>query len=149
MTEKDKDTTRSLSRVLERVQDTDAADRFIEDHGEKKFRYFYEYLNYIIAEKELAVSDVIRRSGISRNYVYNILNGNKKRPGRDKILALCIGASMSFSETQKGLEIAGAASLYPRNARDVRIAVAINQGICSVMKVNMMLDELDLDPLDV
>lgn len=147
--DKDKDTTRSLSRVLEKVQDAETAGRFIEAHGEKKFNYFYEYLNYIIASKELIPADVIRRSGISRNYVYNILNGIKKKPGRDKVLALCIGSSMTFSETQKALEIAGLAPIYPRNDRDVWIAVAINQGVSSVLQVNLMLEKQNMEPLDV
>lgn len=145
----DKDTTRSLSRVLEKTRTDEEAEQFIEMHSEKQFQFFHEYLNDRIASKKLVTSDVIKRSGISRNYVYNILNGVKKNPGRDKVIALCIGASLTFREMQKGLEIAGAAPLYPRNPRDIRIAVAVNQQVDSVLKLNLILEEHGLTPLDI
>lgn len=142
-------TTRSLSRVLERLSEDRSADRFIEENREKRFVSFHGYINQMIAERNLSVSEVIRRSGISRNYVYNILNGHKKNPGRDKVIALCVGAGLNYTQTQKGLELTGAAPLYPRNARDVRIAVAINRGIREVSRLNLLLEEYDLEPLDV
>lgn len=145
----EKDTTRTLSKALEKIQKSDEADRFIEKHGQTDFAYFYEYLNWIIAQKGLSTAEVITRSGINKNYVYNILNGDKKKPGRDKILALCIGAQMSYSQTQQGLEIGNVAPLYPKDERDVRIAVAINSGVCDVTKINLILDEYGLTPIDV
>ena len=81
--------------------------------------------------------------------MYNILNGDKKNPGRDKVIALCIGAEMNYSQTQRGLEIAKAAPLYPKDERDVRIAVAINKGIRSVTEVNLLLDQCGVEPLKV
>lgn len=87
--------------------------------------------------------------GVNKNYVYNILNGDKKKPGRDKILALCIGARMSYSETQRALEIGNVAPLYPKDERDVRIAVGINSGAGDVMKINLILDEYGLEPINV
>lgn len=145
----DKITTRSLSRILEDLTDTEKTEDFISSHAEKQCRYFYEYLNQLIADKNLVVTDVIAKSGISRNYVYNILNGHKKNPGRDKIIALCIGASMNYSQIQKALEIAETAPLYPRNPRNVRIAVAVNKGVKSVDKLNLILEEYGLEPLKV
>lgn len=144
-----KDTTRTLSKALEKIQKSEEADQFIEQHGRMDFVYFYEYLNWIIAQKNLTTAEVITRSGINKNYVYNILNGDKKKPGRDKILALCIGAQMSYSETQRGLEIGNVAPLYPKDERDVRIAVAINNGTGDVTKINLILDEYGLEPINV
>lgn len=145
----DKKTTRSLSRLLERINDEGEASGFIADYGQRKPAYFYEYFNEVIAEKQLKLSQVISASGISRNYVYNILNGDKKNPGRDKVIALCVGAAMSYSQTQRALELAKAAPLYPKDPRDVRIAVAINSGIGDVTELNLLLDRYSLPPLKV
>lgn len=145
----EKDTTRTLSKVLEKIRKDEDADRFIEKHGETDFRYFYEYLNWIIGQKELTTAEVIARSGINKNYVYNILNGDKKKPGRDKILALCIGAQMNYSQTQRGLELGNVAPLYPKDIRDVRIAVAINSGVKDVTSINLILDDYGLEPINV
>ncbi len=142
-------TTRSLSKILEQVKDCKEADRFIENYEEREFTYFYEYLNAMIGKNGLTTAEVVSASGISRNYVYNILNGDKKNPGRDKVIALCIGAGMNYSQTQRGLEIAKAAPLYPKDERDVRIAVAINNGIRNVTEVNLLLDQCGVEPLHV
>ena len=139
----EKDTTRTLSKALEKIHMSEEADQFIEKHSQSDFAYFYEYL------KELTTAEVITRSGVNKNYVYNILNGDKKKPGRDKILALCIGARMSYSETQRALEIGNVAPLYPKDERDVRIAVGINSGAGDVMKINLILDEYGLEPINV
>lgn len=143
------DTTRSLSRILERMQDQKEADDFIEANQETEYQHFYQYLNAHIAEKELDRTEVIRHSGISGNYVYNLLNGNRTNPGRDKVIALCVAAGMSYAQTQKSLELSSAAPLYPRDPRDVRIAIAINKGIRDVTELNLLLDQYDLPPLNV
>jgi DNA-binding phage protein len=144
-----KDTTRNLSRILEDMSDHDAAEQFIKEYSSGPIEHFYQYFNSYVAASNKNVTDVIRRSGISRNYVYNILNGNKSNPGRDKVLALCIGAGMNFSQTQRGLEISGLAPLYPKNERDVRISIAINQGIDDVAEINRILDSFHLTLLNI
>ena len=144
----DKDTTRSLSRRLQQMNKQQEADDFVRSHGLEE-NSFSAYLLRVLAEKGLDKSQAAARSGISKNYVYNILSGSRPNPGRDKILALCIASQMTYRQTQRALEIAGQAPLYPRDERDVRIAIAINSGICDVLKVNLLLDEHGLTPLDI
>ena len=93
------------------------------------------------------MSEVIKKSNISRNYVYNIVNGDRN-PGRDKIIALCIGAGMNYSEINRALKIAGEGVLYPKNERDARIAAAVNNGIDSVVNLNIILAGEHLRILD-
>ena len=110
---------------------------------------FYEYLNRIIEDKKLKVADVMKRSNINQNYGYNIVNGARKNPGRDKVIAICIGSGMTFRETQEALDRAKAARLYYRSERDVRIAAALNNHVRDVVKVNMELSDNGLEPLSV
>lgn len=121
---------------------------FIEEYCETK-ELFHEYMRRKINEKDLRVADIMKRSGINQNYGYNILSGARKNPGRDKVLAICLGSGMSFDETQEALDSSGCARLYYKNERDVRIAYALNNSIMDVVKVNMELSDKGLDPLAV
>lgn len=95
------------------------------------------------------MSKVVARSKVNKNYVYNITGGSKRNPGRDKIIALCIGACMTYEETNKALEIGGHCRLSVRDERDVRIAVAINTGKADVAALNEYLRQNGLQPLKI
>ena len=142
------ETTNRLDLLLKNISTREDAIEFAENHS-AGMRFFYEYLNDYIALKGLVISQVIMDSGISRNYVYNILNGNKKNPGRDKVIALCIAAGMDLTEVNRGLKIAGHNSLYPKNPRDIQIASLINRGEKSVLKINLELHELGLTEIEI
>lgn len=85
------------------------------------------------------MAEVVRQSNISRNYVYNILNGNRN-PGRDKIIALCIGAGMNCGQINRALKIAKEGILYAKDERDARIMIAVNNGVKSVTELNLLLE---------
>ena len=149
LTSMDRKTTRTLSRKLENVRNCTEGDAFIEDNAESQPMELHEYLNRLIAEHKTTAADAARRSNISKNYIYNILNGERKNPSRDKILALCVGIGAGFSQTNRALELAKYSPLYPKDERDVRVAVAINKGMTDVTRLNLQLEEYGLRPLDV
>ncbi len=103
----------------------------------------------LIAEKEISLADLMKDSRINRNYGYNIINGRRKNPSRDKVLAISIAAKLTVRETQEMLLIAGVGGLYFRRERDVRIAACLNNKVGDVLKVNIMLESKGLEPLDV
>ena len=142
-------TTRTLSKRLERVRNCVEGDAFIEENLTQQPVELHDYLNQLIAEHAITAADVARRSNISKNYIYNILNGERRNPSRDKILALCVGIGASFAQTNRALESAKYAPLYPKDERDVRIAVAINKGMADVTNLNLQLEEYGLEPLNV
>lgn len=143
----EQDTTRSLSRKLQIIRDAKEAESFIRDYSQHGDLHIY--LNELMAEKEMSIPELIDRSGISKNYIYNILGGERINPSRDKVIAICIGLGASFSQTNKALELVKHSALYPRDERDARIAIAINQGTVKVTDVNIMLEQYGLPPLDV
>lgn len=106
---------------------------------------FHEYLSDILNSSSLSARELIHRSGIQRNYAYQILNGTK-RPGRNKVLSLCIAAGLTLDETQKALTIAGEAILYPKSKRDSILIFCINKK-SSVQQTNELLYELNEDIL--
>lgn len=141
------ETTARLEKILKTVKSESDVDKYIEQHTCGNYDSLSQYFNEYIAKHKLILSEVIEKSGISKNYVYNIINGNRN-PGRDKIIALCIGAGMNYDETNRALKIAKAGILYPKDERDARIAIAINNNVGSVIEVNLILEKEDLAVLE-
>lgn len=141
------DTTRSLSRKLQSIQDSNEAESFIKENTANTT--LHSFLNELLAANEVTVSELIERSGVSKNYIYNILSGARSNPSRDKVIAICIGLGATFSQTNKALELVKHSALYPRDERDARIAIAINQGLIKVTDINLSLEQQGLLPLDV
>ncbi|MEY8296097.1 MAG: hypothetical protein ACLRJC_09650 [Emergencia timonensis] len=142
--------TKNLEKAMKALQTDEQIEDYLccqQEDGEIK--YFYQYLHQIADAKRIPMSQVVARSKVNRNYVYNITGGVKRNPGRDKIIALCIGACMNYEETNKALEIGGYCRLNPKDERDVRIAVAINTRKHDVVKINESLIKNDLQPLKI
>ena len=98
--------------------------------------------------KGLSKAEVVKRSGIRREYCYELLRGvNTKKPSRDKVIMLCFGLKLNVDECQHVLKKGGYAPLYARDTRDSIIVFSINNGI-SVIKTNIKLEDYGLDPLD-
>lgn len=138
-------TTEELMEILKSKKSIAAY--FAEEVDELEFASLPEYLELLLREKKMKKSDVIRRSNLDKNYAYQIFNGNKSHPSRDKMLMLALGMRLQIIETRKLLKIAGACDLYPRNPRDSVILYCLNKG-CTLMEVNELLSDYNLDILE-
>lgn len=139
-------TTGGLIETLKKVKTMQDKEAFIRENTVNGYRDFADYYNDHMIRNQLDTVELIKKSNISSNYFYNIINGDR-RPGRDKVLALCIGAGMSYTETNRALKLAGVNELYPKNERDVRIAIFINNGQRDVLTLNIELEEAGLEIL--
>lgn len=83
-----------------------------------------DYFEQLLKNKKLKKTDIVKNSGIERTYAYQLLNGTKK-PSRDKLIALCIGACLTFEEVQMALKHTGFMPLYPKVRRDAIIIYGI------------------------
>ncbi|MGN1377779.1 MAG: helix-turn-helix domain-containing protein [Dorea sp.] len=101
---------------------------------------FPEYIGHRMEEAGMSLSQLICEAQIQRNYGYQILNGTKK-PGRDKVIALCMALKLPLSEVQRALTIVQAGVLYPKQRRDSIVIFCINNGM-SVLETNDLLDQL-------
>lgn len=135
----DKRITKELENQLIQIKDKDNLVIYLEDTNTiVPYKNFVEYFFSLEKVKNIKLSEIIQQSGIERTYAYQILNGTKQKPGRDKIIRLCIGAGLTLAETIRALEIAQEGTLYARNKRDVIIAFAINKS-CDVNDTNELL----------
>lgn len=106
-----------------------------------------DYFSSIMNEHGLSASDIVKASELPESYAYQILNGTKKNPARDKILALCIGAKMNLAEIKRALEIAGCGILYSKNPRDAAIIFCIKNNKYRMYEINEFLSDSGLELL--
>ena len=140
-------TTKQLAEILNKIDKSDDLKEYLS--SEKMIRddmNFSQYYESLLKQKNVEVSDAVKNSGIERTYAYQIINGTRNNPSKDKILRLCIGIDCDLDATVRALEIAQAGPLYPRDKRDAIIIFAINNH-CSVMDTNLLLNEFNEDYL--
>lgn len=83
-----------------------------------------ELLTELYEKKCISKAELARRAGMSEVYLHQVFSGRRK-PSRDKMLCLCIGMDATMEETQKLLEQATYARLYPRIKREAIICHGI------------------------
>ena len=108
-------------------------------------RTIADCVNEHIAVKKLKKADVIRRSGLSEPYAYQIFSGYRI-PERPKLISLALGMQLNLQEVQDLLKQAGYATLYAKHAFDCIVIFGICQKM-SVVNINALLYEYDLDML--
>lgn len=120
---------------------------FEEEIGELYFTKISDYLNMLITEKQLKKSEVIQRANLDKNYAYQIFNGTKSNPSRDKMIMLAFGMGLNLNETRKLLKLSQVRDLYVRDPRDSVIIFCLNKGN-NLMETNEFLNNYGLDCLE-
>lgn len=138
---------KSTSRLDDILQNTTPAgfQKYLRENTGETFDTLSQYLLYILAERNLQQASIIRKSNLNSNYANGIFNGNKPRPHRDYIIAICLACEMTLKETQRALKISNAGVLYARNPRDAALIICINQKMYDIAKVNEFLKENHFD----
>ncbi len=139
---------KTTGELLELLKKSSNASSYIKDVSDDLIQQLPlgESLCALIETKKLEKGELIRLSGLDRGYVYDILSG-KKRPSRDKVLALCFAMSLSVNETQQLLKSTGYAALYIRIERDSIILFGLQHAL-SLMEVNELLYEMNYGILE-
>ena len=104
-----------------------------------------DYLNKLLAEKNIPLKEAVKSSGIERVYAYHIFSG-KKIPSRDKLLAIAIGMKLTAEEAQALLKHTCNRPLYPKDERDSVILYALMNGY-DYQKTNMLLFDRNFEGL--
>ncbi len=107
---------------------------------------FSKYIQSLLEYKNLSKSDVIQKTTLQRNYAYQIFDGTRK-PGKDKVLQLCLAMKLTLKETDHLLSLSDNGSLYPKVKRDALLIYALNREM-SVIDTNVLLSENQLPILE-
>ncbi len=140
------DKTGDLMNKLTSTDTPEELDRYLNEIKDKYPNDLSSYIKAILAQKNMSIADMQKKSGIDRTYIYQIMDGSK-HPGRDKIIAIAIACEMSLPECQRALEISQEGILYAKSRRDSLVIYAINKKM-SIMELNSILEEYKLNPLD-
>ena len=136
----DETTTKKLNDVLTKIDSSEAMEAYMEEPKvTDSVKTFSSYFYALTQDKKLTDVDLIKKSGNEKSYYYQIVKGTK-RPGRDKVLRLCLAAELSLRETTRALELSENAVLYPKKRRDIILSVAVNQH-ATVDDANMLLNK--------
>lgn len=138
---------KSTMELLELLKASPTISDFIEKTADELIETIplYQYLDMMIEEKKLKKSEVIKRSGLDRGYVYDIFAG-KKIPSRDKVLAICFAMELSEEEVQRLLKYTGYPQLYARIERESIILFALQHQL-KITDVNELLYEMNYEYL--
>ncbi len=97
-------------------------------------------MDHLISVSKMSRSQIVQRSGLSRDYMYKVLRGDKKTTERDYIVAFCMAMSLDIIHTQHALE------LYPfpvLDESDIRsgIIIAAIQAKAGIDELNEWLEK--------
>lgn len=120
-----KPTTRDVERDLLGAA---SIEEFLKNQDNMLNLTLSEYLSLLLYQKGLRITDVVKDSKLTKSYVHQIFNGEKK-PSRDKLIAIAFGLHLDKEETQRMLKLGGCSELYARVARDAVILFAIQRGM--------------------
>ncbi|MDO4301091.1 MAG: XRE family transcriptional regulator [Clostridia bacterium] len=100
-----------------------------------------DYLEDMLKKYNISKNTAINNSAINQIYGYQIFDGKKKSPSRDKLIQLIFGLGLNVADAQRLLKIAGVNELYPRIKRDSVIIFALNKKI-NITQCDELLFEL-------
>lgn len=100
-----------------------------------------EYLQELLDEKELLITDVVRMSLLSKSYVYQVFSG-ERIPSRDVLLRLGLAISCSIDEMQHLLTLGQTGILYPKVRRDAAILCCMSHGL-TLLETDEFLEHIE------
>ena len=139
----------TTDELLNQLLSSDSIEQFLEMNGEKQLSFtLSEYLQTLLEEKHMKKADVIRNSHFDITYAYQLFDGKKSNPTRDKLIQLAFGFGLDLNATQKLLHVAKAGVLYVKNRRDSIIIFALENRL-SLIEANALLDKEKEKPLEL
>ena len=142
--------TDELDKILEGTR-PGQLDRYLRDNRSymaDDSKAFYYYMKNVLAEKTIKLKDVYIAADFSESYGSKIIRMEKHTKNRDVIIRLCMAGRFNWKQTDRALKLYGFSELYAKNKRDACIIVALNNRMFDLYKVNDMLEEQGLPPLE-
>ena len=87
-----------------------------------------DYLNQLLAEKDLERAHVVRMADLNETFGYQIFTG-ARNPSRDKVLQIAFAMALTLRETNRALAAAGVSALNCKDRRDAIIIYGLLHGM--------------------
>jgi uncharacterized protein YfaS (alpha-2-macroglobulin family) len=138
---------KSTDELLKLISKESRLDTFLKNNAEEfEATSLKDELARLSSLHHTTKADIIRLSLLDKTYTYQILDGKKTNPSRNKLLAICLAIGATLEETQRVLRLGHAEQLHPRNIRDSVIIYSINHHT-SVLDTNQILYDMGKEPL--
>ncbi|MBR6701985.1 MAG: XRE family transcriptional regulator [Clostridia bacterium] len=132
---------KSTGDLLKSLKSARTYEEFLnKEISELNFGTLAEYLELLIASKNLKKSDIIVRGNLDKNYAYQLFNGTKTNPSRDKVLMLAFGMGLDYAETSVLLKNAKQPDLYVRDPRDSVIIFCLENHMTLIQANENLMD---------
>lgn len=133
---------KSTDELLKILNAEEEIESYIEENKQDLINLsLSDYLDDMLKKYNISKNEAINNSALNQIYGYQIFDGKKKSPSRDKLIQLIFGLGLDVTDAQRLLKIAGVNELYPRIKRDSIIIFAINKKV-SVSECDELLFEL-------
>ena len=111
-------TTKKLTSLIKKNPD------IVNEIEYKKTQTIGEYLYEIMQIKKVKVADLIPKTNLSKQYIYQIFN-NERSPGKNTVMKLSFALRLSLDEVQRALALADNGALYPKVRRDAALMACL------------------------
>lgn len=119
---------KSTAFLQSELKQATSLEQFIKENEQNlKAKTVPEYLNEMLIKYDVEKSEVVRKSGLTGTYAYQIFDG-KKSAGRDKLIQLAFGFPLTLEETQHLLRFGGHNELYVKKKREAYVMYALGRG---------------------
>lgn len=123
----DKGKEKSTAFLQSELKQAVSLEQFIkENEQDLRAQSVPEFLNEMLIKYNLEKSEVVRTSGLTGTYAYQIFDG-KKSAGREKLIQLAFGFPLSLEETQRLLLFGGYNELYVKKKREAFVMYALEK----------------------
>ncbi len=129
------------------IKNADSAGEYLSKNSEYLLKQsISDTLNEVLYRTGKTIPIIIKRSGLTRSYVYHIFNG-KRMPSRDTMIAISFGMELSCDETNALLKKCRFAPLYSKDARDAVIIFNLSHNR-SIIETNYDLEDQGFELLN-
>ena len=129
---------KSTANLQSELKQAESLEQFLKDNSaDLKFNTVPEFLNKMLIKYDSEKKEVVRRSGLTGTYAYQIFDG-KKNAGREKLIQLAFGFPLNLEETQRLLRLGGYSELYVKKKREAFLMYALEKKY-DINQVNELL----------
>ena len=119
--------TDQLNSELNNITNDEGIRRFLKENRKILYETYSDWLNGIMEEKHITVSDLLEKVSISKSFLYDVKNGDKK-PTKETVIKIGLALGLSLEEMNRSLKLAEWKELYPKKRDDAIIIDGINRG---------------------
>ena len=99
------------------------SDRSTEELVKEAHEITYKaYMQYLMNKYDVQANTIVRLSGLAKRSAYKVINGENKKPSKDRIYRVALSIGVSVEECDILFCLANAGGFFLQNPRDIILA---------------------------